>query len=345
MWEERAERARREIAALAAAGTGLGELYAAALGLVQQQVPFEQGCWAGVDPGSLVMTSVVNWRDWGVTEEYAARFAETEYAGQEPNRFAELSRRPRPVARISDAPHRDVMRSVRINDILKPLGLEHELRTVFRVDEACWGVGSIFREPGRDFSDREVEFLAAVAATLAAASRIAVRTAHAGRPTVGGPVIVVAGPRGDLRAATAAAVAWLAEVEDSAPGRFTMTLHSAVAQAHASGSGTARARMRDARNNWVVLQASRLITGDDPEQMVVTVEPATTHDLASLLLAAYGVTPREQEVCVEVLSGKPTADIAARLYISPHTVHDHLKSVYAKVGVGSRGELVAKLVV
>ena len=44
--------------------------------------------------------------------------------------------------------------------------------------------------------------------------------------------------------------------------------------------------MRDAGDNWVVLQASRLITGDDPEQMVVTVEPATTHALASLLLMA-----------------------------------------------------------
>lgn len=344
MWEERAERARREIAALAAGGLGLAELHAAALTVVQREVPFEQGCWAGVDPESLVMTSVTNWRDWGVTEEYAARFAETEYAGQEPNRFAELSLRPRPIARISDAPHRDVTGSVRINDILRPLGLEHELRAAFRVDQACWGVGSIFREPGPDFSDREVDFLAAVADTLAAASRIAVRSEHAGRQATAGPVIVTAGPHGELKAATAAAAAWLAEVEDAEPGRFTMTLHSVVAHAHASRSGTARARMSGAGNNWVVLQASRLIAGDDPEQMVVTVEPATTYDLATLLLTAYGVTAREREVCLEVLCGNTTADIARHLFISPHTVHDHLKSLFGKVGVRSRGELVARLV-
>jgi hypothetical protein len=74
---------------------------------------------------------------------------------------------------------------------------------------------------------------------------------------------------------------WLAEVEDTTPGGFAMTLHYVVAQAHVSVSGTARARMRDAGGNWVVLQASRLITGDDPEQMVVTVEPATTQDVVS----------------------------------------------------------------
>lgn len=102
--------------------------------------------------------------------------------------------------------------------------------------------------------------------------------------------------------------------------------------------------MRGAGNNWVVLQASRLIAGDDPEQMVVTVAPATTYDLATLLLTAYGVTAREREVCLEVLSGSTTADIARHLFISPHTVHDHLKSLFGKVGVGSRGELVARLV-
>ncbi|MFF1254758.1 helix-turn-helix transcriptional regulator [Pseudarthrobacter sp. NPDC058329] len=348
MWEERAERARRDIAALAASGVSLADLHTAALAVVQQQVPFEQGCWAAVDPDSMVMTSVTNWRPWPVGaaeyQEYSARFAETEYTGQEPNTFAQLLKRPQPVARMSDAPHREVVRSVRINALLKPQGLEHELRAAFRVDDACWGVGSIFREAGHDFTDREVEFLGAVAATLAAATRIAVRVGHPTGPAAVGPVIVLAGLHGELRAATPAAAAWLAEVEEAAPGRFSMTLYSVVAQAHASASGTARARMRDAGNNWVMLQASRLITGDDPEQMVVTVEPATTHDLATLLLMAYGVTAREREVCLEVLSGNPTADIARHLFISPHTVHDHLKSLYEKVGVGSRGELVARLV-
>ena len=345
MWEERAERARREVAALATSGLDIADLYASAMEVVRRTVPFEQACWAGVDPESLGMTSVTNWRPWPVTDEHAARFAESEYTGREPNTFAELLRRPQPVARISDAPHRDVVRSIRINDLLLPLGLDHELRAAFRVDDACWGVGSLFRDAGHDFTDREVEFLGAVAATLAAATRIAVRAAHQARPAAVGPVIVLAGPRGELQAATPAATSWLAEVEDAAPGRFSMTLYAAVAQARVAPSGTARARMRDAGGTWVVLQASRLITGDDPELMVVTVEPATTRDLVSLLLAAYGATARERDVCLEVLSGRPTADIARHLFISPHTVHDHLKSIFGKVGVGSRGELVAKLLV
>ncbi|MEV7132590.1 hypothetical protein AB0N24_06830 [Arthrobacter sp. NPDC093128] len=69
MWEERAERARREIGDLAAGGLDLAELYAAALAVVRRAVPFDQGCWAGVDPDTLGMTSVTIWRPWPVTDE------------------------------------------------------------------------------------------------------------------------------------------------------------------------------------------------------------------------------------------------------------------------------------
>jgi DNA-binding CsgD family transcriptional regulator len=43
------------------------------------------------------------------------------------------------------------------------------------------------------------------------------------------------------------------------------------------------------------------------------------------------------------MAGRSTADIAAHLFISVNTVQDHLKSIFAKVAVRSRGELVARL--
>lgn len=182
---------------------------------------------------------------------------------------------------------------------------------------------------------------AAVTAALAAATRIAARSQHRLWHQPDGPVIVLAGERGELRAATPAAAVWLQSLEEAAPGQFSMVLYALVAQARAAPGGTAR--MRDVDSGWVILQASRLITGDDPQQMVVTVEPATTRKLLALLLSAYGLTPREQDVCLELMAGSPGADIARHLFISPHTVHDHLKSIFDKVGVNSRGELVARL--
>ena len=83
--------------------------------------------------------------------------------------------------------------------------------------------------------------------------------------------------------------------------------------------------------------------GADEDQIAVTIEPATGDHLLGLLLAAYGLTAREREICREVIAGHSTADIAARLFISANTVQDHLKSIFAKVGVRSRGELVARL--
>ena len=65
--------------------------------------------------------------------------------------------------------------------------------------------------------------------------------------------------------------------------------------------------------------------------------------MVGLLLVAYGLTSRERDICREVIAGHSTADIAGRLVVSAHTVQDHLKSVFAKVGVRSRGELVARL--
>ena len=71
----------------------------------------------------------------------------------------------------------------------------------------------------------------------------------------------------------------------------------------------------------------------DADEVAVTIEPASGDDLLSLLLAAYALSPRERDICREVMAGGSTAEIGERLSVSPHTVQDHLKSAFAKVGV------------
>jgi predicted ATPase/class 3 adenylate cyclase/DNA-binding CsgD family transcriptional regulator len=52
------------------------------------------------------------------------------------------------------------------------------------------------------------------------------------------------------------------------------------------------------------------------------------------------LTPAEREVVRLVCDGLANKDIAARLFVSPRTVHAHLGHVYTKLGIGSRVQLV-----
>jgi len=52
--------------------------------------------------------------------------------------------------------------------------------------------------------------------------------------------------------------------------------------------------------------------------------------------APGGLTPREQEVLALLSEGLPDKEISRRLFISERTVHHHVSSVLAKIGVASR---------
>jgi DNA-binding CsgD family transcriptional regulator len=332
MWEGRAQGVRRDVTALvtglAEAGLDVAELHAAAIALVDRVVPAELTCWASMDPDSGVISSMTSGAN-RIPPRYEPVLATCEYTPGEPHTFAALARRGDTVARLEDE------RSTRLNEVWRPLGLTHELRALFRADGTCWGGAGIVRTG--DFSDREVEFLASVAPAIGSATRVAARTANEAGP--GTPAIVVVAKDGTIRASTASAAQWRDELEEIAPGRFAVMLRAAAAGARA---GTFRARVRDARGGWILLEASELV-GDDDFEAAVTISRASGADLTGLLLKAYGTTARERDVCHEVLAGQSTSGIAARLDISPYTVQDHLKSLFAKFGVRSRAELVAKL--
>jgi DNA-binding CsgD family transcriptional regulator len=340
MWEERAHRARREILALATDGYGLGELYQRAIAVVERTVGAELSCWAALDPDTLTISAMVS-GEARIPPEYEPLLADAECTPAEPHTFAELARSGQGVARLSElsASERDV--SLRAREVWRPLGLDQEARTMFAVDGAYWGAAGMVRS-GHDFEEREVEFLAAVAPAIASASRLAARR-EASLPDAGAaPAIVVLGGAGELRTATPAVREWRERFDDIAPGRFALLLRLMWTGVRMSQEHVFRTRVRDGRARWAVIEASPLV-GEEEDEVAVLISSAPADDLSDLLLAAYGLSPRECEICREVILGRSTAEIGRQLFISPYTVQDHLKSVFGKVGVHSRGELVDRL--
>lgn len=55
-----------------------------------------------------------------------------------------------------------------------------------------------------------------------------------------------------------------------------------------------------------------------------------------------GLTAKETDVLEALAAGLSHKEVAAQLGISPHTVSDHVKSIYRKLSVNSRGEAVYK---
>jgi DNA-binding CsgD family transcriptional regulator len=168
------------------------------------------------------------------------------------------------------------------------------------------------------------------------------------------PGLLLFDPDGGLLSANDEARAWLAELpyEQDLPSDLGVgvpmwmlgTVFGALAVARGGGDGTARSRVRTRRGTWLVCHASLLCDAEDVlTGVAVVIEPATAAEIAPIIVQAYDLTDREQQITRLIARGAGTAEIADELFLSAHTVRDHVKAIFAKVGVSSRGELVAKL--
>lgn len=77
--------------------------------------------------------------------------------------------------------------------------------------------------------------------------------------------------------------------------------------------------------------------------MAVVIQPAEAGTSIGLDLEAYGLTERQRQVTWLAVKGVSTDAIAERLFLSPWTVQDHLKSAFDKTGTHSRRELRPRL--
>jgi DNA-binding NarL/FixJ family response regulator len=201
-----------------------------------------------------------------------------------------------------------------------------------------------------DFSPAEAALVAAVAPHLAEAQRSdQLAAALAETSLVRAPGLLLLGDADELLGTTHEADELLEELGRGAGDgeRLPEIVYLVAAAARGAAQGTLQAgvvprgRLRTPSGQWLVVHGSVLRAASGGSQVAISIEPAQTSEVATLLVKAYEFTEREQQVALLVLQGSSTEEIARRLCVSPYTVQDHLKAIFDKTGVRSRRDLVA----
>jgi DNA-binding CsgD family transcriptional regulator len=312
---------------------------------LRRAVPADGLWWATTDPATLLFTSTYQEQ---IPERTKPFFIENEFVADDVNKWVDVARHPTGVRTLHGVTDGVMSRSARFTEIFHPLGFGDELRAAFRVQGACWGFLCLHRERGSQFSADESRFVMAVAPHVALGLRAGLvagmlDTAEA----AGSPGVVLLDQDLAMTGWTPAAEPWL-EAFGYSGGRDSLlpTEFLAVAARVRSGatpdSVLPRLRVRTKAGHWAVLHASRLPVAGG-EAIAVIIDNATPAEVAPLIMLAYGLSEQECTVTGLVCQGMSTTEIAARVGISANTVQDHLKSIFDKVGVRSRRELVVHI--
>ncbi len=341
MDQRRARSAMAEVERLCRTATDATELHRSVAAAVATAVPFDRWCAMTFDPATALPTG--GFHAEGLPMPLVPRLLELEYGEEEDvGRLADVARAERPVLRLSVATGRDRSRSTRLRDVLAPSGLPHELRAVHRDGRTPWGAVILFRGADvADFSTAEETFLAATSARVAEALRRVQLVTATGEPAGDEPGVVlleVADGAVAVLTGSPAALQRLDEVDDETVDGLPFAVTSLARTAHGRRR-VARCRLRTRSGRWLTLHAERLVGST----VSLVVEPSRPADIAALLSDAYRLTDREAEVVGLVVRGHTNAEIARALWLSPYTVGDHVKKVFEKTGVRSRGELTSRL--
>ncbi len=344
-------RVRDEIAQLRGRDLRWVDFSSAAADAIGTAIPFDGFCAHTVDPGTILFTGSVN-RDVACSGSWLAHH---EYVIEDVNKWSFLARSGRIVGASSIDTHGDLSRSAR-HRTHEAAGFGDELRVSLVIDGIYWGASAFLRRAGEPwFTEAEVRTMASLAPGIAAGLRRSVlaapAAAYAGAGVDHGPGVVIFDENGEPESISGAAERWISElVEHPAPTRPT---ESKIVQAIAARSRTippgtdplelaARARVRTRTGAWLLLYGTRL-SGDAGSRTAVIIHPATPQDVAPVIALSYGLTGRECQVAMQCIQGRDTRGISRCLSMSPHTVQDHLKAIFAKTGVHSRGELVGQI--
>ena len=269
------------------------------------------------------------------------------------NRWTHLDRPARALRAATEDHPED---SLVWQELLSGYGVNDVASVVFRDRFGCWGFLELWRTgSGARFDEAEITCLAEIAGPVTEAlrrcqARLFEVDAEASVDARSGPVVLVLSSQLEVRAQTPDTEKYLRVLVppdgDRVPipaGAYNVAAQLLAVEAGVDGH-PASARVHLATGAWLTLRAARIgeEVAADERDIAVTIEPTSPAERLSLFVLASGLTRREAELVGHLATGADTRETAERMFLSEHTIQDHLKSIFAKTGVRNRRTLLTR---
>jgi len=248
-------------------------------------------------------------------------------------------------------------RSLVWREMLASYGVGDIASLVFRDRFGTWAFLDLWRA-GRDarFTGPDQEFLTGVAGPVTdALRRCQALTFEVGGTELdrAGPAVLALSPELEVRAQTPETDAYLRQLvppDDAGRPPVPASAYNVAAQLLAAERGVdshqPSARVHLTASIWLTLRAARMggRGSADERDIAVSIEPTSPAERTLLYVRASGLSAREAELVSHLATGADTREIAQRMFLSPNTIQDHLKSIFAKTGTRNRRTLIARAV-
>jgi len=316
---------------------------------IRHAVPFDAYAWLLTDPETEVGCAPLADVPWlrelprQIRLKYLTRL----------NRWTQMEA---PVARLRAVTSDNRERSLVWDQLLAGYGVDDVASLVFRDRFGCWAFLELWRmEPGAGFTDAEKEFMQGIAGIVTEGLRRCQARAFDDAPSAKdrtGPVVLMLSPDLDVRAQTPETEQYLRVLVPPDADRHPIPAdaYNVAAQLLAVESGVddhrPMTRVHLASGTWLTLRAARI--GDtaptEERDIAVTIESASGAERLALFACACGLSSREGELLGHLAAGHDTRHTAQLMFVSEHTVQDHLKSIFDKTGVRNRRTLLSRVI-
>jgi len=259
------------------------------------------------------------------------------------------------VALLSEATGGDLSRSLLWRELLGRYDIVDMASMVFRDRFGCWGFLDLWRAgTPAPFTRLDAAFLASIREPVTTALRRCQANTFVVRPTREpgrlGPVVLLLSPELDVIGQTPETHEYLRVLVPPADGRAPIpaSAYNVAAQLLAveaevdQNPPSARVHLSDGL--WFTLRAARIGGEEPPDRrtIAVTIEETSPVGRMSLFARAFGLSARERELVGHLMTGIDTKEVARRMFLSEHTVQDHLKSIFSKASVRNRRTLLSR---